>query len=186
MDAIYSPIRRANYSVENIRVGQRTDFERLVLEIWTDGSVSPVEALRKAGDILVDDFFLFKNAQKVSEDGGEGPPIALRISPEQYNIPVERLDLSSRTLNCLKRASIDKVGQILEMKKADLLQIKNFGEKSLNELYGRLDEMDLLPPELDPDVEQADDTGEEEEEVVAEAVTVGAESSEGEEQENQT
>ena len=149
VDAIYTPIRKVNYSVEDLRIGQRTDFERLVVEVWTDGSVGPVEALRQAGNILVEQFFLLANTQKASEEGGEGSPVALRISPEHYNVPVERLELSSRTLNCLKRARIDKVGQILEMKKSDLLQIRNFGEKSQSELYGRLREMNLLPPELD-------------------------------------
>jgi DNA-directed RNA polymerase subunit alpha len=152
VDAIYTPVRKVNYRVENVRVGQRTDFERLVIEVWTDGSIGPVEALRQAGNILVGHFFLFANTQKVSEDGDGRPAIHLRISSEQYNIPVERLELSSRTLNCLKRASIDKVGQILEKSKFDLLQIRNFGEKSLAELYGRLRDMDLLPPDLDPEV----------------------------------
>ena len=159
VDAIYTPIRKVNYTVESVRVGQRTDLERLVLEVWTDGSLSPVEALRQAGSALVEHFFLFANTQKSAEEGGEGSPIALRVSPEQYNVPVERLDLSSRTLNCLKRASIDKVGQVLEMKKADLLQIRNFGEKSLTELYGRLREMELLPPELDPDNQPPEGAG---------------------------
>ena len=157
VDAIYTPMKKVNYTIEPVRVGQRTDFERLVLQIWTDGSITPVEALRQAGNLLATQFFLFANAQKASEDGGDGPPIALRISPEHYNIQVERLDLSSRTLNCLKRASIDKVGEILEMKKSQLLQIRNFGEKSLSELYGRLREQDLLPSELDPDVEQQEE-----------------------------
>ena len=173
VDALYTPIRKVNFRVEDVRVGQRTNFERLVLQVWTDGSITPVDALRQAGDILVTQFFLFANAQKVSEDSDEGPPIALRISPEQYNVQVERLELSSRTLNCLKRASIDKVGEILEMKKSDLLQIRNFGEKSLSELYGRLEELDLLPPELEEDgEEQAEEDqseGEGEEEAVAEA-----------------
>ena len=191
VDAIYSPIRRANYSIENVRVGQKTDFERLVLEIWSDGSVSPIEALRQAGSVLVEHFFLFANAQKATPDGVEGPPIALRISPEHYNIPVERLELSSRTLNCLKRASIDKVGQVLEMKKSELLQIRNFGEKSLSELYDRLREMDLLPPDLDPDVEQPEEAEEAEEAESAEGqpegVAVGGEVTETvEEQGEQT
>ena len=152
VDAIFTPIRKVNYTVDNVRVGQRTDFERLAIEVWTDGSIAPVEALRQAGSILVEHFFLFSNTQKASEDGAGGKPIP--ISPEQYNVPVERLDLSSRTLNCLKRASIDKVGEILEMKKTELLQIRNFGEKSLSELYDRLRDMDLLPAELDPEAQQ--------------------------------
>ncbi|MBM3933654.1 MAG: DNA-directed RNA polymerase subunit alpha [SAR202 cluster bacterium] len=154
VDAIFSPVRKVNYKVEPVRVGHRTDFERLTLEIWTDGSIAPVDALRQAGKILVDQFFLFANAQKASESSEEGTPIRLKISPEQYNVPVERLDLSSRTLNCLKRAGIDKVGQVLEMKRSALLQIRNFGEKSLNELYDRLREMNLLPAEIDPENQQ--------------------------------
>lgn len=156
VDAIFSPIRKVNYKIENVRVGPRTDFERLILEIWTDGSIAPVDALRQAGKALVDQFFLFANAQKASESNEEGTPIRLNISPEQYNTPVERLELSSRTLNCLKRAGIDKVGQVLEMKRTALLQIRNFGEKSLNELYDRLREMNLLPAEIDPQSQQPD------------------------------
>ena len=172
VDSIFSPIRKVNFAVENIRVVQRTDFERLVLEVWTDRTITPVEAVRQAGNILVGQFFLFANTQRPSEDGAEGAPIALRISPEHYNIAVERMELSSRTLNCLKRASIDKVGQILEMKKSDLFQIRNFGEKSLAELYGRLREMDLLPSELDPDIEQPErDDAAAGEEATAEAGT---------------
>ena len=154
VDAVYTPIRKVNYTVDDVRVGQRTDFERLTIEIWTDGTIGPVEALRESGRMLVEKFFLFANAQKTEEGGPSGPPVSLMISPEEYNIPVERLELSSRTLNSLKRASIDKVGEILEMKPADLLQIRNFGEKSLTELYSRLREMNLLPEELDPDLQQ--------------------------------
>ncbi len=147
VDAIFTPIRKVNYGVESARVGQRTDFERLILEVWTDGSISPVEAIKQAANILITHFFLFTNAQEGKAGGVEGPPITLRISPEQYNIPVERLELSSRTLNCLKRAGIDKVGQLLSMKPSELLQIRNFGEKSLTELNEKLVEMDLPLPE---------------------------------------
>ena len=159
VDAIYSPVLKVNFSTESVRLGQRTDFERLVMEVWTDGSLNPIETLRQAGNILVGHFFLFANTQEPTADGDETPPVSLRMSPEQYKTPVERLELSSRTLNCLKRASIDFVGEILEMKRAQLLQIRNFGEKSLAELYGRLREMDLLPPELDPEAPQEDGEG---------------------------
>ena len=147
VDAIFTPIRKVNYEVEPTRVGRRTDFERLVLDVWTDGSISPVEAVKQAANILITHFFLFTNAQEGEAGGVEGPPITLRISPEQYNIPVERLELSSRTLNCLKRAGIDKVGQLLSMKPSELLQIRNFGEKSLTELNEKLTEMGLPLPE---------------------------------------
>jgi DNA-directed RNA polymerase subunit alpha len=178
VDAIYTPVRKVNYTTESIRVGQKTDFERLTIEIWTDGSISPIDALQQAGNILVSKFFLFANAQKIVEATQEGTTI-VNISPENYNTPVEKLELSSRTLNCLKRASLDKVGQILEMNRADLLQIRNFGAKSLNELYDKLREMDLLPAELDPDIEYetpADD--EEKADAGADASTVTEEGAE--------
>jgi len=148
VDAVFSPIRKVNYRVEPTRVGQRTDFERLTLEVWTDGTITPVDAVKQSANLLVKHFFLFTSVQAPGAEVSDTPPIALRISPEQYNTPVEKLDLSSRTLNCLKRTGIDKVGQVLEMKKTELLQIRNFGEKSLSELYGRLASMNLLPPEL--------------------------------------
>ena len=180
VDAVYTPIRKVNYSIESMRVGQRTDFERLILELWTDGSITPVDALRQAANILVEQFFLFANTQTEADEAGEGPPIALKVSPEQYNTPVERLDLSSRTLNCLKRASIDKVGEILAMKRADLLQIRNFGERSLNELYDRLRELDMLPAELDPDLQDEQAAEAADEETDNEAVAVAAEATEDE------
>jgi DNA-directed RNA polymerase subunit alpha len=152
VDAVFTPIKKVNYTVEKTRVGKRTDFERLVLEVWTDGSVTPVESVRKAANILVNEFFLFANVAELLEDGSQGLALALKVPAEHYNIPVERLELSSRTLNCLKRASIDKVGQVLELAKPDLLGIRNFGEKSYSELFSRLREMDLLPAELDPEV----------------------------------
>jgi DNA-directed RNA polymerase subunit alpha len=157
VDAIYTPIRKVNYKVERTRVGQRTDFERLVLEVWTDGSISPMESVRQAARILVDHFFLFAVTQEETTEAGERPSAASMLTPEQYNTPVERLELSSRTLNCLKRASIDKVGQVLELEKSELLEIRNFGEKSLTELFGRLEEMDLLPEEPAEEDEQADE-----------------------------
>ena len=170
VDAIYGPVRKVRYfTTENIRVGQRTDLERLTIEVWTDGSISPINALQQAGNELVTRFFLFANAERVVEGDG-APPVALQISPEMYSVPVEQLDLSSRTLNCLKRAGLDQVGHILEMKPEDLLEIRNFGEKSLHELYGKLRESDLLPPALDPEIGGQDEgePAEEPEEVVEE------------------
>ena len=173
VDSVFTPIRKVNYNVEKIRVGRRADFERLLLEIWTDGSITPMEAIRQAANILVNEFFRFANVQKAVEDEGEGSFIALRMPAEQYNIPVERLELSSRTLNCLKRASINKVGEVLELSRAELLRIRNFGEKSYSELFGRLRDMDLLPPELDPEIEQAEEPEDDEQKVSAEAEQVG-------------
>ena len=151
IDAIFTPIRKVNYTVERTRVGQRTDFERLALQVWTDGSIRPVEALRSASNILVNQFFLFTNVTEGVQATPEGVTlVANKLQAEQYNIPIEKLDLSSRTLNCLKRDGINKVGEVLEKSKADLMNIRNFGEKSYNELYDKLRDNDLLPPEDDP------------------------------------
>lgn len=160
VDAIFTPVRKVSYRVEDTRVGQRTDLERLIIEIWTDGSISPVDALRGAGSILVDKFFLFSNTQRESEEGDRAPSIAHALTPEQYNMAVEQLELSSRTLNCLKRAGIDKAGQAIEMNKADLLQIRNFGEKSLRELYEQFRAFNLIPPDVDPDQQEQADASE--------------------------
>ena len=136
VDAIFNPVRKVNYSIERTRVGQITDYERLVLEVWTDGTITPVEAVREAADSLVNHFFLFTNLDKISEAGAERGPLV--ISPEIYQTPIERLELSPRTLNCLKRAHITKVGEVLEMADEELIKIRNFGEKSLLELREKL------------------------------------------------
>ena len=155
IDAIFTPIRKVNYTVERTRVGQRTDFERLALQIWTDGSIRPVEALKSASNILVNQFFLFSNLSEGVQDMPEGVTVvANKLQAEQYNVPIERLDLSSRTLNCLKRDGINKVGEVLDRSKAELMSIRNFGEKSYNELYDKLRDNDLLPPEVDPAVQE--------------------------------
>jgi len=151
VDAIFTPIDKVSYSIERTRVGQQTNFERLVLQVWTDGSKVPVDAMRQAANILVNQFFMFANAQKQSEETADGAPVALKIPVEHYNVPVERLDLSSRTLNCLKRAGINKVGEVLEMTKPELLRIRNFGEKSYAELFTQMRDMNLLPPDMDPE-----------------------------------
>lgn len=169
VDAIFTPLRKVNYNVEDIRVGQAINKERLVLELWTDRTIPPVEAVRASGQALVEYFFLFANAGKVLEQGPEKRPLALSIPPEQYNMLLENLELTARTFNCLKRANINKVGEALEVSKEDLLAIRNFGEKSLTELYEKLEAKGLLPApveeeaveeEASEDVESTDPAGE--------------------------
>ena len=138
VDAIFNPVRKVNYNIKRTRVGQVTDYERLELEVWTDGTIKPVEAVREAADHLVNHFFLFTNLDRASEVGTERP--SLSVSPEIYQTPIERLELSPRTLNCLKRAHITKVGEVLEMSDEELVKIRNFGEKSLLELKEKLAE----------------------------------------------
>ena len=136
VDAVFSPVRKVNYNVERTRVGQVTDYERLIMEVWTDGTIRAVEAIQQAAENLVDHFFLFSNINKVAEEGTERLPLV--VSPEIYQTPIEKLELSPRTLNCLKRAHISKVGEVLEMSDDELLKIRNFGEKSLDELKEKL------------------------------------------------
>ena len=150
VDAIFSPVRRVNFKVERMRVGHVTDYERLMLEIWTDKTMSPSDALSRTGQILVDQFFLFANMDKVTESPGERSPLAASVPAEVYNTPVERLELTARTLNCLKRAHMNRIGEILEKEKSELLKIRNFGEKSLDELYQKLETMGFLPQEMEP------------------------------------
>ncbi|MSQ11371.1 MAG: DNA-directed RNA polymerase subunit alpha [Dehalococcoidia bacterium] len=145
VDAIFSPVRKINFAVERTRVGQVTDYDRLVLEVWTDGTITPTDAVQKASSILVDHLALLKRAGVQ-----EAPPVisgvAAFLSPEAFNMPVEKLELSSRTFNCLKRSGINKVGELLERSKEDLEHIRNFGEKSLTELVNRLRERGLPLP----------------------------------------
>ena len=146
VDSLFSPIKKVSYDIEQIRVGQKTNYEKLIIELWTDGTIAPIEAIKYAGNVLLDHFFLFAKA-RVNEDGSAySPSTELQISPDQYDIAVETLDLSSRTLNCLKRANLHRVGEVLELKREDLLKIRNFGEKSLNEIYDKLAELGLTPP----------------------------------------
>ena len=154
VDAIFTPVRKVNYSVEKTRVGQITDYDRLVLEVWTDGTKTPSDAVREGAQILVDSFFQFVAMGQVMEALPDRQPLAHAIPAEQYNLPIERLDLSARTLNCLKRSRINKIGEVLERSQEELLKIKNFGEKSLTELYDRLRGAGLLPktPEAQEEV----------------------------------
>lgn len=174
VDAIFSPVRKVNYVVESTRVGQITNYERLVIDVWTDGTVNPVDAVKKGAELLLEQFFLFANADKAGEGTAERPSFTATIPMEQYNTPIEKLNLSSRTLNCLKRSNINKVGQVLEIEKSDFLKIRNFGTKSLDELFDKLKEFGLLPEKVEPsdDADKQDPAPEDDDEAKVEAATV--------------
>ena len=142
VDAIYNPVRKVNYFTEKTRVGNATNvnYERLVLEVWTDGTITPAEVVRRSSELLVTHFFLFSGLGRGTSAQEER---SLSIPPEVYQMPIERLQLSPRTLNCLKRAHMSKVGQVLETPDDELLKIRNFGEKSLEELKGKIQELGL-------------------------------------------
>lgn len=146
VDAIYSPVQKVNYTVEHTRVGQMTNFDKIVLEITTDGTITPDEALRQSADILVRHFTLLANYRaQVTQDLDRPPLSSLPIPQKVYDTPIEELDLSVRAYNCLKRSNITKVGQVLSMNEEDLLGVRNFGEKSLQELRERLLARNFLP-----------------------------------------
>ncbi len=145
VDAIFTPIRKVNFTVEPTRVGQVTDYERLLLEVWTDGTITPDDAVSQAGNILVRHLSLF--TELVSKQVGrleKATAGAAAIPQRLYEMPIEDLNLSVRAYNCLKRAGITKVGQVLEMSVDDLLGVRNFGHKSLDELRERLAAHGLL------------------------------------------
>ena len=155
VDAIYNPVRKVDYSVERMMVGQQTDWERLILQVWTDGAISPLSAIQEASENLVQHFFMFNQLSRP----GDVPldPGNLSVASEVYLMPIERLDLSSRTLNCLKRAKLDRVGQVLDLSSDDLLNIRNFGQKSLEELQAKLAELGVSAAR--PAADAGDDQG---------------------------
>jgi len=144
IDAVYSPVRKVNYRVEKTRVGQSTDYDRLILEIWTDATITPTEALGQCADILMEQFALFSQLGRPpiawpSELGA--PASAGRLADARWNTPIEDLQLSVRAYNCLKRSGLMTVGQVLEKSEDELLSLRNFGRKSYDELRDRLIEL---------------------------------------------
>lgn len=139
VDAIYSPVQKVNYTVTRARIGQQTNYDRLALEIWTDGTISPEGALREATRLLIRHLMLIAGAdmEPTQSEAAEERILSGRV----YDIPVEELELSVRAYNCLKRAGITKVGEVLERLdkgEEEILAIRNFGRKSLDELIERL------------------------------------------------
>ena len=141
VDAIFSPVKKASYRVERTRIGQQTDFDKLNVEIWTDGTMSPDDAMRKAANLLVQHLNLLAGSEAVAVEVIEDEVAG--IPPRIYEAPIEELELTVRAYNCLKRAGITKVGEILKrMEKGvdEMLAIRNFGKKSLDELVLKLRE----------------------------------------------
>jgi DNA-directed RNA polymerase subunit alpha len=145
IDAVFSPVKRVNFTVGNARVGQRTDYDKLTLEIWTDGSVAPEDALAYSAKILKEQMAIFINFDEKAE-AKQPKKIEDRDTPEfNENLfrSVEELELSVRSANCLKNADINKIYQLVSKTEAEMLKTKNFGRKSLNEIKEVLSEMGL-------------------------------------------
>ena len=136
MDSIFSPIRKVNFTVDDTRVGQSVDFDRVTIEIETNGSITPDDALSTAATILQDQLDLFVNFTQE-----EKPPTAAPTS--EWDVPVESLNLSVRSFNCLKRAGISKVSELLDMTEDEIIKMRNFGKKSLDEIKAVLEERGL-------------------------------------------
>ncbi len=143
VDSIFSPVRRVTFEVEPVRVEQSTDFDRLVLDIETDGSISPREALASAGDTLRALVGLVADLEEAPQGLELGEVGSLGGGSPDLDLRIEELDLSERPRNCLKRAQINTIGELVEKTLDDLLGITNFGQKSLDEVIQRLDERGL-------------------------------------------
>jgi DNA-directed RNA polymerase subunit alpha len=151
VDAIFSPVRRVNFDVERARVGQRTNYDKLIIEIWTDGTIRPEDALSQAAQTLMKHLQVIGGVQPIDlfDSGKDEPQEDLHggRKPELYDKPIEELDLSVRVFNSLKRTGITTIGDVLDMLQRGpdaMLAIRNFGEKSLDELVDKLREKGYL------------------------------------------
>jgi DNA-directed RNA polymerase subunit alpha len=143
VDSLFSPVSRCTYMVENTRVGQRTDYDKLILEVETNGAVDPSDAVARAGQVIDEHMMLFvEQAKSVLADDGIFAA-AVDESESVLDTPIEELDLSVRSYNCLKRQGVNTIGQLTECSEQDLLNIRNFGAKSIEEVKDKLQQMTL-------------------------------------------
>jgi DNA-directed RNA polymerase subunit alpha len=143
IDALFSPIRKVNYQVTNARVGQQTDFDKLTLEVWTDGSVQPADAVAFAAKIVKEQLSIFINFDETEEPVEEVKPVEEQKLNENLFRSVDELELSVRSANCLQNANIKTIGDLVQKTEAEMLKTKNFGRKSLKEIKEILAEMGL-------------------------------------------
>ena len=141
VDSIYSPVLKVTYKVEATRVAQRTDFDELILDVETKNSVTPRDAVASAGSTLVELFSLAKGLNEFAEGIEIGPSDTDEALEEDYNQPIEELNLTQRSYNCLKREGIHTVGELTARSEADLMDIRNFGQKSITEVKEKLAEL---------------------------------------------
>jgi hypothetical protein len=138
-------VRKVNYKVTNTRVGQATNYDKLTLEVWTDGTITAVDAVSKSADVVIDQFRLFSHMGRPALPFVErGLGAGLQLTPDKYAMPIEDLNLSMRAYNCLRRSGLITIGQVLEKSEEELLALRNFGRKSYDELREKLDELGLL------------------------------------------
>ena len=143
LDAIYSPVIRVKYDVENTRVGQRADYDKLHLELWTDGTISPVDAVGEAAKIAKDHFDVFVNFNEDEVGRDDEDDEDMKLIREILRIPVEEMELSVRASNCLKNADIHTLGDLTRRTEDEIAKTRNFGKKSLQEIKEKLAEWEL-------------------------------------------
>src|SRR5450432_785635 len=143
IDSVHSPVRKVNFAVEAARLGQMTDYDKLTLEVWTNGAVSPQDAIGYAAKLLKDHMSIFINFEEVAEQAEEVSERGMDKMNEVLNRSVEELELSVRSYNCLKNANIQSIGELVQKTEAEMLRTKNFGRKSLNEIKEILAQMGL-------------------------------------------
>jgi DNA-directed RNA polymerase subunit alpha len=144
VDSIFTPVKRVNYVVENTRVGQVTDYDRLILETWTDGSISPKEAVSLSARILSSHLQLFTGLTEAVQDVEIMVDKTEDTKDKVLDLPIEELDLSVRSYNCLKRAGINTVEELIKKTEEDMMKVRNLGKKSLEEVKSKLDELGLV------------------------------------------
>jgi DNA-directed RNA polymerase subunit alpha len=143
VDAIFTPIRKVNFTIEPVHIGRETSRERLYLDIWTDGTISPTDAVSRAASLLVEQLTPFVNLSQASQGETEKKISAVAVPDEKSNTPIEELELSVRTLNSLRRGGITTVGELVSKTEKELLALRNFGEKSRKEVEERLNTLGL-------------------------------------------
>jgi DNA-directed RNA polymerase subunit alpha len=143
LDSIFSPVVKVKYSVEDTRVGQRSDYDKLILEVWTDGTIKPEDALAEAAKIAKDHFAIFVNFDEGELEGEEEHDETEERIRQLLNTPVEELELSVRSSNCLKNANIKSIGDLTRQTEDDIAKTRNFGKKSLQEIKEKLKEWNL-------------------------------------------
>jgi len=143
IDSVHSPVRKVNFTVEAARLGQMTDYDKLTLEVWTNGAISPQDAIGFAAKLLKDHMTIFINFEEVPEQTEDVAERGMDKMNEVLNRSVEELELSVRSYNCLKNANIQTIGELVQKSEAEMLRTKNFGRKSLNEIKEILANMGL-------------------------------------------
>ena len=143
MDAIFTPVRKINFSIEPVHLGRETSLERLILEIWTDGTITPARAISRGATILTDQLRPFVEYGRTNQIDEERQAMRAAIPNDLFNMPVEKLDISVRAMNCLRRSGISTIGELVSMDEKEILALRNFGQKSRLEVEEKLQTLGL-------------------------------------------